>query len=325
MGRLSGFLILVLISLVAAAACRGPQRVAEIGGESVPHGAPARVSIDGPPQVQQPSLPLLGWAVTAAPAEVWVNDQADSLGRAQLPLQSWLEIMGPPSHGRLPVRYPGNGEDVAPGVGWVDANGLVAAGSLNAAWLPRAYPADTGPEVVRVEVPYHSQLDGTPWASANCGPTTLEMALGAFGVQVPSTVLRQQALDTQGMWGDDAGTLLDALAEVASSYGLQPTGLFQGPTLKRWTIADLTKELDAGHPVVVQVRFQALPERRTSPYTGDHYIVLTGLVGDRFLYNDAVDSDGVGYDRIMSAESLRLAMATTSDQRYRNAAFALSQ
>ena len=38
-------------------------------------------------------------------------------------------------------------------------------------------------------------------------------------------------------------------------------------------------------------------------------MVLSGIIGDRFIYNDPIDSDGTGYGRVISAEALKKAMA----------------
>ena len=51
-----------------------------------------------------------------------------------------------------------------------------------------------------------------PYAEANCGPTTVGMALDAFGISVPSRQLRAEALDAQHMYGNGVGTLITALA-----------------------------------------------------------------------------------------------------------------
>jgi LysM repeat protein len=173
-------------------------------------------------------------------------------------------------------------------------------------------------------VPYRSQLDGTPWAGANCGPVSLAMGLGAFGINVSSTELRRQVLNAQGMWGNNIGTLMNALARVAQSYGVRPVGLSSGNGIARWSLDDLRDQLRAGHPVIVQVRFRALPGRARVAYYGDHYIILTGLSGENFLYNDPLPSDGPGANRIMTPGQLHTAM-NASDRRFAYAAFALTR
>src|SRR5919199_5917361 len=96
--------------------------------------------------------------------------------------------------------------------GWVNAVDLAPSGAPASRELPMAYPADTAMDIAHVFAPYRSQLDGSPYAEANCGPTAIGMALAAFGVNVPGRQLRGEALDAQHMWGNNAGTILTALA-----------------------------------------------------------------------------------------------------------------
>jgi len=217
------------------------------------------------------------------------------------------------------------GLDVSP---ILEFNSLEAEGLIELGMdliLPGAGPvyAALTPGLPRIAVPYRSQLDGTPWAGANCGPTTLGMGLGALGINVSSTELRRQVLGAQGIWGNNVGTLLDALARVASSNGARPIGLFEGGRTARWSLDDVRDQLRAGRPVIAQVRFRALPGRAGVRYFADHYIILTGLSGESFLYNDPLDSDGPGADRVLTAPQLQAAM-NASDQRYAYGAFALS-
>jgi LysM repeat protein/uncharacterized protein YvpB len=180
------------------------------------------------------------------------------------------------------------------------------------------------PGIARIGVPYRSQLDGMPWAGANCGPVSLAMGLESLGIKMSSTELRRQVLNSQGIWGNNVGTLMDSLAKVASSNGARPIGLYDGNRLAKWSVQDVREQLRAGRPVIVQVRFRALPGRAGVAYYNDHYIILTGLSGEGFLYNDPLDSDGPGANRLMSAPQLDAAMNAT-DQRYAHAAFALAR
>jgi LysM repeat protein len=187
-----------------------------------------------------------------------------------------------------------------------------------------AYAVPSQPGVSRIVVPYRSQLDGTPWAGANCGPTSLGMGLESLGIKVSSTELRREVLNAQGMWGNNVGTLMDALARVASSNGAKPIGLYDGDRIAKWSLDDVRTQLRAGRPVIAQVRFRALPGRAGVRYYADHYIILTGLSGDRFIYNDPLDSDGPGANRLMTPAQLDAAM-NASDARYAYAAFALAR
>ena len=51
---------------------------------------------------------------------------------------------------------------------------------------------------------------------------------------------------------------------------------------------------------------------------------MTGVVGDGFLYNDPIDIDGLGWDRVISGATLNVAM-NASDARYAHSAVAISR
>jgi LysM repeat protein len=212
----------------------------------------------------------------------------------------------------------------------LEFNSLADASAITAGMdliLPGAGPAFLAPTqagVSKLSVPYRSQLDGTAWAGANCGPTSLGMGLAALGIDLSSTELRRQTLNAQGMWGNNVGTLMDALARVATQNGAKAIGLYDGNKVARWSQDDLRTQLRAGRPVIVQVRFRALPGRAGVRYYNDHYIILTGLSGDRFLYHDPLNSDGPGADRVLTPAQLEAAM-NASDSRYAYAGFALTR
>ncbi|MSQ24571.1 MAG: LysM peptidoglycan-binding domain-containing protein [Chloroflexi bacterium] len=190
--------------------------------------------------------------------------------------------------------------------------------------LPGAGPSGFSLQVPQIFVPYRSQLDGSPWQGANCGPVSLGMGLASLGINLSSTELRRQVLNAQGFSGNSVGTLIDALARTATNNGARALGLFDGNQVKRWSVNDIREQLRAGRPVIAQVRLRALPGRAFYPYFGDHYMILTGLNGDSFVYNDPLDSDGPGFNRQMSAAQLQGAMNAT-DSRFAFAAFALSR
>jgi hypothetical protein len=150
------------------------------------------------------------------------------------------------------------------------------------------------------------------------------MGLESVGIKISSTELRRQVLNSQGIWGNNVGTLLDSLAKVASNNGARPIGLYDDNRIAKWSLDDVRTQLRAGRPVIAQVRFRALPGRAGVRYYADHYIILTGLSGDSFLYNDPLDSDGPGANRLMTPAQLDAAM-NASDARYAYAAFALAR
>jgi hypothetical protein len=208
--------------------------------------------------------------------------------------------------------------------GWIEVDDLEPARAPAPRELPRAYPADTRMDIFHSFIPYRGQLDGSPYAEANCGPTAVGMVLEAYGMPQPLSTVRAKALDAQRMWGHGTGTLITALAQVVESYGLTTHGLRNGDGINRWTLDELRDQLKAKRPVIAQVRYRALPGREGALYYGDHYIVITGVVDDGFLYNDPIDYDGPGWDRIMSGERMERAM-DASDRRYVRSAFAVSQ
>ena len=176
---------------------------------------------------------------------------------------------------------------------------------------------------VKLAVPYYSQLDGGPWARANCGPATLSMALGRLGIERSPAELRPEVLDAQRLWGDSVGTRLEALALVAERHGATVIGMREQGRFKKWTPDAIRAQLEAGRPVIVQVFIRALPGRQDWPSATDHYLIVTGIVGDDFLYNDAMDGDAPGFARRISVSELQRAM-TTGDRRYADAGFAVA-
>jgi hypothetical protein len=206
--------------------------------------------------------------------------------------------------------------------GWVEVDNLEPTRAPAPRELPRAYPADTRMDIFHAFVPYRGQLDGSAYSLANCGPTAIGMVLEGFGVKVPLGQLREEVLDTQKIWGNGTGTLMTALAEVVESHGLQTYGLRSEEQIRRWTLDDVREQLRLRRPLVIQTYYRALPGREGAAYYGDHYIVVTGILDDGFLYNDPLDYDGVGWDRVMSGERLQRAM-DASDRRFAYSAFAV--
>ncbi|GEM_PF-6154192 len=266
-----------------------------------------------------------GWERTSEDTQLFDGAGRDARVLDALPAGARLERIGPLQGRRLPVRDPGDGRTRLAMTGWVDALALEPTSAPSPRELPRSYPDDTRMDIPQVFAPYRSQLDGSPYSLANCGPTTISMALAAFGLSLPPGQLRLEVQNTQHIWGNNVGSLITALARVVRDHGLQTPGLYDDDgSLHRWTLDELRAHLAQKQPIVVQVRYRALPGRERVPYYGDHYILLTGLVDDAFLYNDPVDHDGVGWDRVISGARLDQAM-NASDTPYAHTAFAVSQ
>jgi hypothetical protein len=181
----------------------------------------------------------------------------------------------------------------------------------------------TAPNEHVLPLPYRSQLDGSSYGSANCGPAALSMVLAYHGIDVSPWDLRVKSMKAQRSWVDDEGGYSDRygvfvyiLGDVAESFGLRAEGLWHREArhydrLREWQSDDLRRHLLAGRPVIVQVLYRALPAHTRSEYADDHYIVVHGFVDDEFVYSDPLD----GPAQVISEASLLRAMALASSSR----------
>jgi LysM repeat protein len=261
------------------------------------------------------ALLAASWLGTTHVTNLYKFANPNSSNLHQLPGGARLERQSGFKRGRIEVRDPGDGRTRQAMTGWVDAVDLDLGRAPATRELPQAYPVDTAMDIFHVFAPYRTQLDGSPYAEANCGPTAVGMALEAFGVSVPLRQLRAEVLVAQHMFGNGAGTLITALAQVVLDHGLSATDLHdETGALHRWSLDDIRDHLRVFEPVIVQVRYRSLPGRGGAYYFGDHYILVTGIVGDGFLYNDPIDIDGLGWDRVISGAALRTAMNASAQQ-----------
>jgi hypothetical protein len=271
------------------------------------------------------------WLSAARAGSLWSAADASGARLVDFPTATLMELVDPDMRGpRVHVRLPGNGRNVPPSEGWVDGGTIARAATPSLRDLPRGYPEDLKADI-RVNVPYRTQLDGSDYAGANCGPTVLGMALESFGVNLAPPDLRGQVLNSENFDpGDtDAGSYIWALASVARDDGVQAHGLYDADGgLHHWTTDEIRTSLRNKQPVIVQVVYRGLPGREESGYYGDHYIIITGLLGDQFLYNDPIGGpeahESPGYDRLLSDAQLQHAMHA-SDSPYAFAGFALSR
>ncbi|MCC7368747.1 MAG: C39 family peptidase [Chloroflexi bacterium] len=275
-----------------------PADVAEPGSEQVADAPelPPEVVDDG-------ATTLAGPLVSVRDVALRDDGHPDSTVLAQVPRLSVLEAAGPIRDGRIPVRLglPGGLDTI---LAWVDAS-AVQAGPTQGLLRPWDGPFAFGAAQVALSVPYRTQLDGSAAAGANCGPASIGMILQAYGITVPTARLREQAHRFQGTSGPDTGFLLEALEGVVESYGLEGQGLLENRRYRRWTLDEVRTHLRAGHPVIPQLRYRLMPGREWAAVTYDHYLVLTGVDGDDFLFSDPVPWSGRGEGRITAAQLLR--------------------
>lgn len=171
-----------------------------------------------------------------------------------------------------------------------------------------------------LDVPYRSQLDGSPYALANCGPTSLSMAMAFYGLDASPWELRVAAMKAQHSWITDEGGYSDRygvfiynLAAAAERFGMHADGLWsrdgaRTDRLHQWQSGELRREIQADHPVIVEVRYRALPAHAGSRAVDDHYIVVHGTVGSDFVYSDPLAGGGSGSDEQISEADLITAM-----------------
>jgi uncharacterized protein YvpB len=180
--------------------------------------------------------------------------------------------------------------------------------------------AAAGDEMRALSVPHRSQLDGSPYQGANCGPASIGMVLAAYGQPLPTLQIREYVNAVQNTRGEhDAGSFIESLWDAAEHFGLRPSGLFAGARgergktpLRRWSMAEVRRELDAGRPIVPQVLFRGLPGREKVLYDGDHYVVLIGYTPEVVIYNDPMDKDGPGASRRMTWAQFEMAWRDSS-------------
>ncbi|MDP8923987.1 MAG: C39 family peptidase, partial [Chloroflexota bacterium] len=271
------------------------------------------------------------WLRARHNAEIRPEPTPAGPGTAAIARGTYIETTGETDGRWARVFYLGDGRLGAPIEGWIDGADFVLPGvdqtTLTSYLVSKGLLASRAPDVW-MQVPYRSQLDGTEYALANCGPVSVGMALEAFGQVYGSGMLRSAALTLQDTLDCDyCGVFIQNLATVAQSRGVQVVGLRKdgapaqpiteagrddNENLRRWTLDDIRTELRAGRVVIPQIKYRFLPGRASSPYGGDHFVVITGMVGDRFIMNDPIDSDGRGYARLISADALERGMALAS-------------
>lgn len=164
-------------------------------------------------------------------------------------------------------------------------------------------------------IPWRSQFDGSAYASSNCGPASLGMAMSYYGEWWSTAGIRKSTNERSGVVGLDDGTDWPSLAYAAEKRGFTVVGLYDSAgNYRKWTIDDLVKETDQERPVILLVRFRALPGHTGSSYYGDHYIVFLGLMADgRVVYHDPAFYEEIdGSYRIMGQQTLLEAWGNTS-------------
>lgn len=249
---------------------------------------------------------------------LWDAPDGASNRVATAPQLATLQLAGPERDGRLAVRLDG---DESRAIGWVDRDAVALATAPVQRDVPLAETYSPFRNEVRLDVPYRTQLDGSLSALSNCGPASVGMVLEAFGIWVPTAGTRALALRQMGISSPFSGTTLESLRSVAESHGLVGLELHENGRYRRWTLDDVRSHVRAGQPVIPQLRYRMMPGRGWTWTTTDHYVVISGIVGDGFIINDPIPEGGKG-ERLISADELDRAWRS-SDFPY--AGFAIAQ
>ena len=233
---------------------------------------------------------------------LWSADGPGAQAVASVPRLATLELAGPERNGRVAVRLadPARPEGAQ---AWVDWEAVAGSSAPSERDVPLGRPFSPFGGLVRLAVPHRTQLDGSISSASNCGPASIAMVLEGFGVSIPTYRARALATGFMGIYSPWSGTTLESLRHVARSYDLDGLDLYENGRYKRWTLEDVRRHIRAGHPVIPQLRHRLMPGRQWFAVTFDHYVVITGLDGDDFIYNDPAAVGGRG-EGVMSAQAL---------------------
>ena len=170
-----------------------------------------------------------------------------------------------------------------------------------------------GDGLVWLGVPFRSQLDGGDFQYVNCGPASLTMVLAAFGLEVGPSQVRDYLNNIVDNFDTDLGTSLDALSSIGKEAGLTPMDLYSDHGgYRNWSTDAVRWHVQQGHPVITLVKYRNLPGHTSSLSSFDHYIVISGLTPNGFIYNDAAFSTTLGYGLEISDIELEYAWENSS-------------
>jgi hypothetical protein len=170
---------------------------------------------------------------------------------------------------------------------------------------------ETG-ETIWLRVPFRTQMDGTYFSPVNCGPAALSMAMAAFGVDLDPSSIREYVNFLSGNVDPDSGTSLDHIARVAREAGLRTLDLYGARGYRAWDLDLVRQHVAQGHPVITLTRYQSLPGNANSNFFSDHYVVISGLSGDDFIYNDPSFGSSAGHGLLISGTDLERAWEFSS-------------
>jgi hypothetical protein len=170
-----------------------------------------------------------------------------------------------------------------------------------------------GDGLVWLGVPFRSQIDGGEFQYVNCGPASLTMVLAGFGLEVGPSQVRDYLNNLIDNFDTDLGTSLDVLSRIGREAGLTPMDLYSDSGgYRNWSTDAVRWHVQQGHPVITLVKYRNLPGHTSSLSEFDHYIVISGLTPNGFIYNDAAFSTTLGYGLEISDLELEYAWNNSS-------------
>jgi hypothetical protein len=171
--------------------------------------------------------------------------------------------------------------------------------------------------LVWLGVPFRSQIDGGTFQYVNCGPASLTMVLAGFGLEVGPSQVRDYLNQLIDNYDTDLGTSLDVLGRIGREAGLTPMDLYSDRGGYRYWSTDAVRwHVQQGHPVITLVKYRKLPGHSSSVSEFDHYIVISGLTPNGFIYNDAAFATTLGYGLEISDAELEVAWDNSSIPRH---------
>jgi len=156
-------------------------------------------------------------------------------------------------------------------------------------------------------------MDGGDFQYVNCGPASLTMVLAAFGLEVGPSQVRDYLNNLIDNFDTDLGTSMEVLSRIGREAGLTPMDLYsdQGG-YRNWSTDAVRWHVQQGHPVITLVKYRNLPGHTSSVSQFDHYIVISGLTPNGFIYNDAAFATTLGYGLEISDVELEYAWNNSS-------------
>jgi Peptidase_C39 like family len=85
-----------------------------------------------------------------------------------------------------------------------------------------------------------------------------------------------------------------------------------GGGYRNWSTDAVRWHIQQGHPVITLVKYRNLPGHSSSLSQFDHYIVISGLTPNGFIYNDAAFASTLGYGLEISDVELEYAWDNSS-------------